>query len=171
MPQSNRKRKLSSDNADTAAMANGFDANDLNGSAPVQVPHVLQGEIARLDPKFKLSVDQTVHGTDSTGILKLVCCLDDKQLPCVPPISVILPDMYPLVAPTCKLVEHEYNATVFLTRVQTALVSRIAKLPRIHSLSQLLDTWEMSVRQACAPQSSATTAGPQPTQMSTRLGV
>lgn len=166
LPQSNKKRKLSSDNPST--MATGFDANDISASTPIHVSHVLQGEIARLDQKFKLSLDQSVHSNDSTGIIKLICCLDDTKLPCVPPISVLLPEMYPMVAPTFKLAEHEYNATEFLSRVQSALVSRIAKLPRIHSLSQLLDTWEMSVRQACAPKSSTS---PQPSLVSTRLGL
>lgn len=46
---------------------------------------------------------------------------------------------------------HEYNTTQFLSAVQTALLARIQKLPKHFSVSQLLDTWEMSVRQASAP--------------------
>lgn len=30
-------------------------------------------------------------------------------------------------------------------------MARIAKLPKLYSLSHLLDAWEMSVRQACSP--------------------
>jgi mediator of RNA polymerase II transcription subunit 15 len=86
-----------------------------------------------------------------TKTIKLICSLDDKHLPCVPPISVNIPEDYPMLAPCCSLTEHEYNATTFLISVQKALVARISKLPRNFSLSHLLDTWEMSVRQACSP--------------------
>lgn len=55
-----------------------------------------------------------------------------------------------MVAPSCNLTEHEYNATPFLTSIQVALKARVANLPRIFSLTHLLDTWEMSVR-ACSP--------------------
>lgn len=137
----------------------------------LEIPHVLQGEIARLDQKFKVSLDPSTQS--GTKIIKLVCCLDDKYLPCVPPVSVVIPgnfyrshvsrsdhinsdllifaDDYPSTAPSCKLIEQEYNATPFLISVQGALVARISKLPKQFSLSHLLDTWEMSVRQACSP--------------------
>uniref|UniRef100_A0A1L8DHB7 Mediator of RNA polymerase II transcription subunit 15 n=2 Tax=Nyssomyia neivai TaxID=330878 RepID=A0A1L8DHB7_9DIPT len=114
-----------------------------------EIPHILQGEIARLDQKFKINLDSSAQM--GTKTIKLVCCLDDKYLPCVPPVSVSIPDDYPSTAPTCNLMEQEYNATPFLVAVQKALTARISKLPRQFSLSHLLDTWEMSVRQACAP--------------------
>ena len=44
---------------------------------------------------------------------------------------------------------HEYS-TNYLSAVQNALDSRLAKLPKKYSVSQLLDTWEISVRQACS---------------------
>lgn len=56
-----------------------------------------------------------------------------------------------MVAPSCNLAKHEYNATAFLTSVQEAYTARASKLPRIFSLTHILDTWEMSVRQACSP--------------------
>lgn len=56
-------------------------------SGPV-VPHALQGEIARLDQKFKVSL---VMAQQKTKDLKIVCCLDDKSLPCVPPLTVKIP--------------------------------------------------------------------------------
>lgn len=56
-----------------------------------------------------------------------------------------------MVAPSCNMTKHEYNATPFLTSVQVAFTARVSKLPRIFSLTHLLDTWEMSVRQACSP--------------------
>lgn len=53
------------------------------------IPHILQGEIARLDQKFKVSLDPSAQM--GTKTIKLVCCLDDKYLPCVPPVSVSIP--------------------------------------------------------------------------------
>ena len=40
--------------------------------------------------------------------------------------------------------------------MQKALDARLTKLPKIFSLSELLDTWEMSVRQASAPKTQIT---------------
>ena len=81
--------------------------------------------------------------------IQLICWLDDKHLPCVPPISVIVPTDYPSVPPHSILTTHEY-ATPYLSAVQHGLDARLSKLPKYYSLSQLLDTWEMSVRQASA---------------------
>lgn len=122
---------------------------DVTPTSTPAIPHILQGEIARLDQKFKVSLDPAAQM--GTKTIKLVCCLDDKYLPCVPPVSVSIPEDYPSTAPGCYLIDQEYNATPFLSSVQKALTSRISKLPRQYSLSNLLDTWEMSVRQACSP--------------------
>ncbi|XP_058453733.1 mediator of RNA polymerase II transcription subunit 15 [Malaya genurostris] len=114
-----------------------------------EIPHLLQGEIARLDQKFKVSLDQcAVSGTKT---IKLICQLDDKHLPYVPPVAVTIPEDYPFTSPSCTLIEQEYNATAFLIQVQKSFLARICKLPEMFSLSHLLDTWEMSVRQACSP--------------------
>ncbi|XP_066143899.1 mediator of RNA polymerase II transcription subunit 15-like [Euwallacea fornicatus] len=113
------------------------------------IPDVLQGEIARLDQRFKVSLDSN-QPPGAKGI-QLTCWLDDKQLPCVPPISVTVPEEYPKESPTCHMAPYEYNATEFLSDVQDALLARIKKLPRNFSVSHLLDTWEMSVRQASSP--------------------
>ncbi|KAJ8682818.1 hypothetical protein QAD02_018610 [Eretmocerus hayati] len=115
---------------------------------PSEIPDVLQGEIARLDQRFKLNLDPA-HQSGSKCI-QLICSLDDKHLPCVPPILVTVPIDYPDVPPKCVLASHEYT-TPYLSAVQRALNARLAKLPRRFSISQLLDTWEMSVRQACSP--------------------
>ncbi|XP_060518154.1 mediator of RNA polymerase II transcription subunit 15 isoform X2 [Cylas formicarius] len=116
------------------------------------IPDVLQGEIARLDQRFKVSLDPNQQPGSKS--IHLICYLDDKHLPCVPPISLTVPEGYPKVSPTCHVTPHEYTATKFLTNVQTALQARIQKLPKYFSVSQLLDTWEMSVRQASAPSST-----------------
>lgn len=124
--------------------------DDVSSTTGQEIPHILQGEIARLDQKFKISLDPSSPQI-GTKIIKLVCCLDDKHLPCVPPVSVAIPDDYPSTPPSCKLISQEYSATPFLMTVQDALTARISRLPKQFSLSHLLDTWEMSVRQACSP--------------------
>ncbi|XP_018336602.1 mediator of RNA polymerase II transcription subunit 15 isoform X2 [Agrilus planipennis] len=113
------------------------------------IPDVLQGEIARLDQRFKVSLDLSQQPGSKT--IQLLCWLDDKHLPCVPPVSLTVPEDYPKSSPKCHMASHEYNATKFLSAVQEALLARIKKLPKHFSVSQLLDTWEMSVRQASAP--------------------
>ncbi|XP_022191937.2 mediator of RNA polymerase II transcription subunit 15 [Nilaparvata lugens] len=116
---------------------------------PDDIPEVLQGEIARLDQRFKVSLDPTQQ--PGSRSVQLVCWLDDRHLPCVPPVALSVPDDYPQSPPRCHLSPHEYAATSFLRAVQSALEARIRQLPRRFSVSQLLDTWEMSVRQACSP--------------------
>lgn len=116
------------------------------------IPDVLQGEIARLDQRFKVSLDS--NQPPGAKHIQLTCWLDDKHLPCVPPISVTVPEEYPKESPICHMASYEYNATKFLSDVQAALQARIRKLPKHFSVSHLLDTWEMSVRQASAPPSA-----------------
>lgn len=45
---------------------------------------------------------------------------------------------------------YEYGATKFLQMIQKALQAGIERLPARFTVSQLLDTWEMSVRETCA---------------------
>ncbi|XP_046996647.1 mediator of RNA polymerase II transcription subunit 15 isoform X2 [Schistocerca americana] len=116
---------------------------------PNDIPDVLQGEIARLDQRFKVSLDPTQQ--PGSRAVQLLCWLDDKHLPCVPPVSLSVPEDYPQTPPRCHMAPHEYGSTGFLAAVREALASRILKLPGRFSVSQLLDTWEMSVRQASAP--------------------
>lgn len=119
------------------------------GTEYIEVPHVLQGEIARLDQKFRVQFDHTVQIGAKT--LKLVCYLNNPYLTCVPPIFIEIPDDYPASPPTCSLLEHEMNATKFLKSVQQIFGARMLKMPSLYSLSHILDTWEMSIRQACSP--------------------
>ncbi|KAL1124214.1 hypothetical protein AAG570_001984 [Ranatra chinensis] len=120
------------------------------------IPEVLQGEIARLDQRFKVSLDPT-QSVGSRSV-QLLCWLDDRHLPCVPPVCLSVPEDYPATPPKCHLPQHDHSSTQFLLNVQSALDSRISKLPSKFTVSQLLDTWEMSVRQACAPQHSPVSA-------------
>ncbi|KAL3290282.1 hypothetical protein HHI36_023628 [Cryptolaemus montrouzieri] len=112
------------------------------------IPDVLQGEIARLDQRFKVSLD--TNQQPGSKSIQLMCWLDDRHLPCVPPISITVPEDYPVAPPKCHTNSQEYNATSFLSAVEKALLGRIQKLPKYFSVSQLLDTWEMSVRQAAS---------------------
>lgn len=112
-----------------------------------EIPHLLQGEIARLDSKFKITLDQTAHTSGSKSI-KLICCLDDKYLPCVPPINITIPESYPMTSPQCNILEHN---TPFLVAVEKALKARISKLPERFSLTHILETWTLAIRGACNP--------------------
>lgn len=116
-----------------------------------EIPHILQGEIARLDRKFKITFDPSVQS--GSKILKLICYLnDDPYLPCVPPMYIeINVQDYPSSPPSCTLQEHEMNATQFLKSIQKIFSARMLKMPSLYSLSHVLDTWEMAIRQACSP--------------------
>ncbi|XP_031618871.1 mediator of RNA polymerase II transcription subunit 15 [Contarinia nasturtii] len=114
-----------------------------------EVPHVLQGEIARLDRKFKITLDSSVQS--GSKILKLICYLnDDPYLPCIPPLYIDIPEDYPETSPSCTLLD-EMSATQFLDSIQKIFSARMLKMPSLYSLSHILDTWEMSIRQACSP--------------------
>ncbi|CAH2065932.1 unnamed protein product, partial [Iphiclides podalirius] len=127
----------------------------------MEIPDVLQGEIARLDSRFKVSLE-TMQLSGGSGAISLVAQLDDVRLPCVPAVHVAVPRDYPAHAParlrtrTPRADQHR----AFLARVDQAMDARCARLPKSCSVGQLLDAWEMSVRQACAP--NATTYTPVP---------
>ena len=61
-----------------------------------EIPDVLQGEIARLEPRFKVWLSPS-QPAGETGTIQLVCQLDDKDLPTVPHINVTIPENYPQV--------------------------------------------------------------------------
>lgn len=84
---------------------------------------------------------------------------------------VEIPDDYPSSSPSCTLLEHEMNATQFLESVQKIFSARMLKMPSLYSLSHILDTWEMSIRQACSPNSDPKAPTPTATATSVALGV
>ncbi|GLV41804.1 Mediator complex subunit 15 [Carabus blaptoides fortunei] len=122
---------------------------NIDSEPSSDIPDVLQGEIARLDQRFKLTMSPLKQ--PGSRSVQLMCHLDDKHLPCVPPVSLTIPEDYPKNSPVCYMSPHDYDATNFLRDVKKALLSRIENLPQHFSVSQLLATWEMSIRQACAP--------------------
>ena len=113
------------------------------------IPDVIQGEVARLQSHFKVSLDPAQPDQNFSEIYT-ICQLEDRDLPSVPPLNITIPRNYPdSASPTCgDLID--YDLTPFLRKVKDALMARVAKLPQRHSLSQLLSAWEMSVRAACS---------------------
>jgi len=123
-----------------------------------EIPWVLQGEIARLESRFKvwLSSSQPSH-CGREGSIELVCQLEDKDLPTVPYLEVSIPSDYPN-APPLPNTRRDYLATPFLARLEEAFNSRLVKMPAYFTLSQLLVAWELSVRSACSPAQAITSA-------------
>ncbi|XP_015784522.1 mediator of RNA polymerase II transcription subunit 15 isoform X2 [Tetranychus urticae] len=116
-------------------------------TSPTEIPEVIQGEVARLDPKFKVQL-HPLHQPGSQTI-HLICRLDDQDLPCVPPISLEVPDDYPNEPPQCFIDSEEYSASPILMNIRRMFTDHIGNLPNIYSIMTLLNRWEMSVRQAC----------------------
>ncbi|RWS29299.1 mediator of RNA polymerase II transcription subunit 15-like protein [Leptotrombidium deliense] len=72
-----------------------------------EVPDVLQGEIARLDHRFKVQMDPLQHSGSKT--ISLICRLDDVDLPSVPSIAIHVPVGYPDVPPQCRIDDLDGN--------------------------------------------------------------
>ncbi|CAG9567532.1 unnamed protein product [Danaus chrysippus] len=127
----------------------------------MEIPDVLQGEIARLDSRFKVSLE-TMQLSGGEGAISLIAQLDDVRLPCVPAVHVSVPRDYPAASPARlrPKTTKRNNEDCFLARVERAMDARCARLPKSCSVGQLLDAWEMSVRQACAPNPQAYNAVP-----------
>jgi mediator of RNA polymerase II transcription subunit 15 len=102
-----------------------------------EIPDVLQGEIARLQPRFKVWLSAGQPSGQAGGV-RVVCQLDDQDLPAVPTIEVTLPGDYPARPPVYTGEATDHLVTPFLARVEAALESRLALLPARHTLSQVL---------------------------------
>ncbi|XP_036077437.1 mediator of RNA polymerase II transcription subunit 15 isoform X6 [Rousettus aegyptiacus] len=111
------------------------------------IPNVLQGEVARLDPKFLVSLDPS-HCSNN-GTVHLICKLDDKDLPSVPPLELSVPADYPAQSPLWIDRQWQYDANPFLQSVHRCMTSRLLQLPDKHSVTALLNTWAQSIHQAC----------------------
>ncbi|XP_045605676.1 mediator of RNA polymerase II transcription subunit 15 [Procambarus clarkii] len=126
---------------------------------PPETPNIsdiVQGEVARLNARFRVNLDcQMPPGSDE---LTLICQLDDPNLPCVPPITLTVPAKYPEKPPRCDLLTVDYETTDFLRNIRESMLVRLQNMPPHCSLTMLLHSWEMSVRQACAPKSCVTSA-------------
>ncbi|XP_059974060.1 mediator of RNA polymerase II transcription subunit 15 isoform X3 [Mesoplodon densirostris] len=111
------------------------------------IPNVLQGEVARLDPKFLVNLDPS-HCSNN-GTVHLICKLDDKDLPSVPPLELSVPADYPAQSPLWIDRHWQYDANPFLQSVHRCMTSRLLQLPDKHSVTALLNTWAQSIHQAC----------------------
>ncbi|XP_069850412.1 mediator of RNA polymerase II transcription subunit 15 isoform X6 [Dipodomys merriami] len=111
------------------------------------IPNVLQGEVARLDPKFLVNLDPS-HCSNN-GTVHLICRLDDKDLPTVPPLELSVPADYPAQSPLWIDRQWQYDANPFLQSVHQCMTSRLLQLPDKHSVTALLNTWAQSIHQAC----------------------
>ncbi|XP_060050104.1 mediator of RNA polymerase II transcription subunit 15 isoform X3 [Erinaceus europaeus] len=111
------------------------------------IPNVLQGEVARLDPKFLVNLDPS-HCSNN-GTVHLICKLDDKDLPSVPPLELSVPADYPAQSPLWIDRQWQYDANPFLKSVHRCMTSKLLQLPDKHSVTALLNTWAQSIHQAC----------------------
>ncbi|XP_069613373.1 mediator of RNA polymerase II transcription subunit 15 isoform X2 [Ranitomeya imitator] len=111
------------------------------------IPNVLQGEVAKLHSKFLINLDPS-HCSNN-GTVHLICKLDDKNLPSVPPLLLSVPADYPEQSPLWMDNPRQYEANPFLQSVYRCMTSKLLQLPDKHSLTALLTTWAQSIRQAC----------------------
>ncbi|XP_034045862.1 mediator of RNA polymerase II transcription subunit 15-like isoform X2 [Thalassophryne amazonica] len=111
------------------------------------IPNILQGEVARLDVKFLVNLDPSY--CSNNGTVHLVCKLDDKNLPSVPPLQLSVPADYPEQSPYWADDGTQYDANGFLQTVHRNMTSKLLQLPDKHSVTELLNTWAQSVQQAC----------------------
>ena len=105
---------------------------------------------------------ETMQLSGGASAIALTAQLDDVRLPCVPAVHVRVPRDYPAAPParTAPRTPPKPAHDSFLQRVERAMDARCARLPKSCSVGQLLDAWEMSVRQACAPSPVAYTPVP-----------
>ncbi|XP_036923383.1 mediator of RNA polymerase II transcription subunit 15 isoform X7 [Sturnira hondurensis] len=118
------------------------------------IPNVLQGEVARLDPKFLVNLDPSHCSNNGTvhlicNLLTASCVADDKDLPNVPPLELSVPADYPAQSPLWIDRQWQYDANPFLQSVHRFMTSRLLQLPDKHSVTALLNTWAQSIHQAC----------------------
>jgi mediator of RNA polymerase II transcription subunit 15 len=103
------------------------------------IPHVIQGEIAKLDCKFGVELDSLqLHGGKT---IYLLCRLKATDLPCVPPIHIRVFSNYPYTAPQCLLDADMYDASPFLKHLHQLLASNFDRLSTMHSISTILNRW------------------------------
>lgn len=111
------------------------------------IPEMVQGEIARLDTKFKVQLDPLqVEGATT---IRIICRLDDLNLPSVPPIEIAIPNAYPEKPPVCTFDDDEYRASTFLNTTKNIFDQNVSKLAKQHSVTSLLQTWVRFVAIRC----------------------
>ncbi|EHB14653.1 Mediator of RNA polymerase II transcription subunit 15 [Heterocephalus glaber] len=109
--------------------------------------NVLQGEVGRLAPKFLVNLDPS-HCSNN-GTFHLICKLDDKNLPSVPPLELSMPADYPAQSLLWINWQWQYDTNPFLQSVHQCITCRMLQLPDKYSVTTLLNTWAQSIHQAC----------------------
>lgn len=104
-----------------------------------EIPHTVQGEVAKLDSKFFIELDPLQHPQSKT--IHMICKIDDVDLPCVPPISIKVPMDYPNLPPRCYINKQEYSSSKFLQDIYRIFNSNLEKLSNLYSITTLLDRW------------------------------
>lgn len=118
----------------------------------IRVPELIQGEIARLGSKFKVTVD--FSRSSNSGALHLVCRLEDPSMPAVPPIRLLVPGTYPKEGPEweswdCETNNNSPETTTlnFLDRLKPCMETHINNaMDHNETISAILTAWERSVR-------------------------
>ncbi|KAK4025394.1 hypothetical protein OUZ56_014467 [Daphnia magna] len=112
----------------------------------------IEREVANLYPRFKVDMDQ-MHLMGSQE-LHLICRLEDKYLPSVPALRIVVPRDYPRMAPFCDSQQPDYDVSSFTRAVLQGLSDRLRHMPHRYTVSQILNCWEMALRHACKPTSN-----------------
>lgn len=130
--------------------------------------------------------------------LHLICRLEDKYLPSVPLLHIVVPRDYPRTAPFCDSQQPDYGITkkefvvvvafalIFLSlslfylcvdvsgftrSVLQGLSDRLRNLPQRFTVSQILNCWEIAVRHACQPSNNAPSCNRDVSALTVALGV
>lgn len=109
---------------------------------------VLQGEIARLDFRYKVEPLAALGQNQGKNSQHLLCRLDDTSLPCVPPIIVYITDKYPEIPPYCVLEPDDYEESDYSRSIYKYFQNNLLKMQGCYTLTSLLHTWNRSVHQA-----------------------
>ena len=107
----------------------------------------VSGEIARLEDRFRVKLDP--QHQDGSHTIHLICRLEDRNLPSVPPLCVTVPEDYPSRAPTCNTSSEEYSeSSLFCKTVEYYSTIIAQKLPKI---STNPSTWSSNYFSAVTP--------------------
>jgi mediator of RNA polymerase II transcription subunit 15 len=110
--------------------------------------------------------------------LHLICRLEDKYLPSVPSLRIVVPRDYPRTAPFCDSRQPDYgnreevvvvvasrvafvhfyfnvDVSGFTRTVLQGLSDRLRHMPHRFTVSQILNCWEMALRHACKPSANS----------------
>ena len=113
-----------------------------------EVSDFVRRKVDQLHHRFVVCMD-TTHQKGSKDV-KLCCELKDQNLPNVPPLLICLDETYPQSSPMCKLNMELYNGSPFLRKLQETLEYEFSLLRGKHSLTHLLNLWEISVWRSCS---------------------